>query len=265
MAPAAKRPPRDLSLITSLSGHGLNGHDGRGHGLSAPGLSAPGLAAPPTSAVDRVYEDLLRRILTLDLPPETPLSRSDLCAAYQVSQTPVREALQRLEQLGLVDIFPQSRTVVSRIDVDELRQNHFLRVALECEVAKVLARSHDDALIGRLQAIVDYQAAIADDAEQIEMFDRLDTSFHDAMFHEAGQPRLQALIRLYSGQMIRARRLELPHGSKKRRVVQGHQAIIDGIRTGDPWQAEEAMRRHLTGTITRIDSLKAKHPRYFTD
>ena len=55
------------------------------------------------------------------------------------SSTPIRDALMRLEEEGLVDVFPQHATVVSRIDVRLAQQAHFLRQALELEIVKALA------------------------------------------------------------------------------------------------------------------------------
>lgn len=83
------------------------------------------------SASGRIYDDLRQRILSLELPPGTNLLRTELAAKYQVSQTPLRDALQRLEQDGLVQIFPQSRTMVTRIDIPLIHEAYFLRTALE--------------------------------------------------------------------------------------------------------------------------------------
>ena len=57
----------------------------------------------------QVYADLRRRIISLDLPPDCPLSRVELSQHYQISQTPLREALQKLGEEGLVATYPQSR------------------------------------------------------------------------------------------------------------------------------------------------------------
>ena len=102
-----------------------------------------GLTSTPTNTAARIYNDLRVRIINFDLKPDTPLSRKELSANYGVSQTPIREALQRLEQEGLVRIFPQSKTVVTRIDQSELREAHFLRVALETEVAQRISVAAD--------------------------------------------------------------------------------------------------------------------------
>src|SRR4051794_94845 len=73
-------------------------------------------------AAPQVFERLREMILVLDLVPGTVLSRAELAARFGVSQTPIRDALLRLGEEGLVDIFPQHATVVSRINLASARQ-----------------------------------------------------------------------------------------------------------------------------------------------
>lgn len=216
------------------------------------------------SAVDRVYEDLYRRIVELELPPDATLTRGELCEDYGVSQTPVREALQKLEQVGLVKIYPQSRTVVNRIAVSLLNQNHFLREALECEVVRRIALEHDAELIKKLNAIVDLQEQYVEPSE-VAIFGKLDELFHETMFTAAGQPGLFRLSRSMLGHMARVRRLDLPTEGKTRDVIDVHRRIVEAIATGNPEHAAQVMREHLQGTIAKVDELRAAHPDYFTD
>ena len=102
---------------------------------------------PQGSASSRIYSALRARIISLELEPDTTLVRSELAEAFGVSQSPVREAIQRLEQEGLVISYPQSRTVVSKIDVAHARETQFLRIGVELEVAQTLARARDPALL----------------------------------------------------------------------------------------------------------------------
>src|SRR4051794_23098489 len=82
-------------------------------------------------AAPQVFERLRNAIVALELPPGAPLSRAELAAQFGVSSTPIRDALMRLEEEGLVDVFPQHATVVSRVDVRLAQQAHFLRQAGE--------------------------------------------------------------------------------------------------------------------------------------
>src|SRR5947209_17408311 len=101
-------------------------------------------------AAPQVFERLRGMIISLDLPPGSPLSRAALAAQFGVSSTPIRDALMRLEEEGLVEVFPQYATVVSRVDVRLAQQAHFLRQAVELEIVRALAISHDAALAAEL-------------------------------------------------------------------------------------------------------------------
>ena len=90
-------------------------------------------------AAPQVFESLREAILTLELVPGAMLVRSELAGQFGVSQTPIREALLRLEEEGLVDVFPQHATLVSRIDVAAAREAHFLRRSIELEIVRTLA------------------------------------------------------------------------------------------------------------------------------
>src|SRR6195952_3388452 len=128
---------------------------------------APRRSTPPErldrdrQAAPQVYERLRGMIISLDLPPGSPLSRAALAGQFGVSSTPIRDALMRLEEEGLVEVFPQYATVVSRIDVGLAQQAHFLRQALELEIVKALALQHSDALLGELNSTIALQQKFA--------------------------------------------------------------------------------------------------------
>ena len=113
------------------------------------------LAATPLDrtrqAAPQVFERLRASIVGMDLVPGTVLPRAELAAALGLSQTPVRDALMRLSEEGLVDIFPQHTTVVSRIDIAAAWQAQFLRRSLELEIVYTLAQKPDAQLAARLQ------------------------------------------------------------------------------------------------------------------
>ncbi len=235
---------------------------GTGRG-SAAMSSFGGSNNPSGSAATRVYEDLRRRIISLGLPPDTTLSRVELSDAYGVSQTPVREAMQRLEQDGLVRIYPQSKTVVSRINTQELHENQFLRVALETEVVRRLAEQRDEVTVKRARMIVKMQESVLEDMSQIQVFNDLDREFHRTLFEGVDMQKLHEMINSKLGHLARCQRLELPRIGKAQDILKGHRAIIDSIEKGNPERSVEAMRKHLTGTILSIASLREEYPDYF--
>ena len=111
-------------------------------------ISAVGMAAtstrlvdrsPTGGATDRIVGALREAIVTLELQPGSPLDKSALAARFGVSRFPVAEALNRLKDEGLVDIRPQSGSTVSLIRLADIRENMFLRRALEAETVALLA------------------------------------------------------------------------------------------------------------------------------
>lgn len=225
---------------------------------------SPITGAPVQAAPDRVYRELREQIINFDLPPGTTLSRNELADTFGVSQTPVREALQRLDKEGLILIYPQSRTVVSKIDVRQLSETQFLRVSVETEVVRRLAKGDKPDVIRRAQAILDMQKALAGSDDEMPMFTELDRSFHLTLFQGVGMESLHAMLMDRLGHLYRCQRLELPREGKMRNIVDAHQAILDGLSNKDPDRAVRAMRDHLSGTISRVETLRLEFPDYFT-
>jgi DNA-binding GntR family transcriptional regulator len=213
-------------------------------------------------AAPQVFEHLRERIVGLDLAPGTVLSRADLAAAYGLSQTPIRDALLRLGDEGLVDIFPQHATVVSRIDVPAAREAHFLRRAIECEVAQALASATPAGLVARLRAQIDVLAALSGgidgDAARHD-FIAADRRFHQLMYAAAGVAELFDLVRRRSGHVDRLRLLHLPSAGKAQAILHEHAAIVDAIAAGDAALAQQAVRAHLSGTLGQVDEIRQRH------
>lgn len=217
------------------------------------------------SAAQMIYDDMWERIMSLELEPNTVLSRPVMAEAYGVSQTPTREAIIRLEQAGLVESFPQSRTIVSRIDIDNAVETHFLRTAVEIEIVRNIARNRDSDLLAPIEAIHENLCAIGLDLGRQAEFSILDRQFHEALFIACGQTRLFELVRERSCHLDRLRRIHLPQSGKMARIVRQHGEVLDAIRTGDEDLAAEKMRTHLSGTIENIAALVETHPDFFAD
>jgi len=213
-------------------------------------------------AAPQVFERLRDMIVSLELAPGTLLSRADLAAHFGLSQTPVRDALNKLGEEGLIDIRPQHATVVSRIDVAAAAQAQFLRRSIEAEVVRTLVGHADAALVDQLRAQIDVQAALMGSAAYLE-FIAADRAFHRLMYVAAGVPDLFDLVRQRSGHVDRLRMLNLPSVGKQRAIVRDHRRIVDAIASGDAEAAQTSLRDHLSGTLGQIDAIRSAHPDYF--
>ena len=215
-------------------------------------------------AAGRVYGRLRNRIVSLELLPGATLSRADIAREHQVSQSPVREAIQMLEQEGLVMSFPQSKTLVTKIDVRHARETQFLRLSVELEVARCLAAKGDpDALLPTKRVLSMQKLAGAD--HDISEFTALDRLFHLSLFQAAGVANLWQLIAGRSGHIDRLRRLNLPDPGKMAAVLDLHERILTEISAGDVPGAEQAVRAHLSGTLASLPAIMAAHPDHFAE
>lgn len=212
-------------------------------------------------AAPQVFEKLRGLIVSLELEPGTVLSRVELAEAFGLSQTPIRDALIQLRDEGLVNIFPQHTTEVSRIDIAAARQAHFLRRSLELEIVHVLAGRDDPALIERLQAHIDTQRANLG-ADRYQRFIDADRAFHREMHEAAGVAGLWELEQRYSGHVDRLRRLHLPEQGKAERILRDHQRLLEAIAARDRQRAQQVLREHLSGTLSQIDDICRRYPDY---
>jgi GntR family transcriptional regulator, rspAB operon transcriptional repressor len=212
-------------------------------------------------AAPQVYEHLRDMIMSLALVPGTILNRLTLQQEFGLSSTPIRDALLRLQEDGLVEIFPQHATVVSPIDLALAHQAHFLRRSLELEIVRSLALSPEPRLIARLQGFIAQQQALMD-AGDFEAFAAADQDFHQHLYEAARMQDLWTLVRTRSGHIDRLRRLHLPTPGKAQDIVHHHKLIVQAIADGEPDKAQQHLRDHLSGTLSHVDEIRAKYPGY---
>ena len=215
-------------------------------------------------AAPQVFERLRGMIIALELPPGSPLSRAALAEQFGVSSTPIRDALMRLEEEGLVEVFPQYATVVSRIDVHRAQQAHFLRQALELEIVRALALKPDEVLVTELNATIARQQQFAK-AGAFEKFMAADNEFHAQLYAAADKQDIWTLVKSRSGHIDRLRRLHLPSPGKAQDIVRHHKLITKAIAGGEPEEAQKHLRTHLSGTLSELAQIRARHPEYLND
>ncbi|WP_035728455.1 GntR family transcriptional regulator [Bradyrhizobium murdochi] len=215
-------------------------------------------------AAPQVFERLRGMIISLELPPGSPLSRAALAGQFGVSSTPIRDALMRLEEEGLVDVFPQYATVVSRVDVRLAQQAHFLRQAVELEIVRMLAMRHDEAFTAELHATIVRQQHFVK-AGDFEKFMAADNEFHAQLYAATDKQDIWSLVRSRSGHIDRLRRLHLPSPGKAQDILRHHKLIAKAIEAGQPEEAQKHLRTHLSGTLSELDQIRSRYPEYLSN
>jgi GntR family transcriptional regulator, rspAB operon transcriptional repressor len=216
---------------------------------------------PTRHAAPQVVEALRAAIISLELAPGIALDRSELAQRFGISQTPVRDALIRLSEEGLVIVRAQYTTQVSRIDVPAAREAHFLRRSIEIEIARQLALAHEDAVITDLRTQLSRQVALAANRDFLG-FIAADKEFHRLMYVAAGLSRLWSVVVRMSGHVDRLRLLHIPTAGKTESTINAHLAILQAIESRDAQAAQHAVRAHLSGTLASVDEIQQRYPDY---
>ncbi|RIY00945.1 GntR family transcriptional regulator [Aureimonas flava] len=224
----------------------------------------PAVAAQPrrlTSAT-QVFEALRADIVSARLAPGTPLADRGLVDRFGVSRTPVREALIRLAEIGLVDVRPQFGTFVSRVPVRAIPEAVLIRKALEGVTVDKAAERVATGRLDALERAIRRQKASAAVGDN-DGFHEADEAFHAAIADLAGHPGIWTLLLQAKVQLDRARRLTLPILGRAEQVVVEHEAILRAIAAGDRIGARTAMEGHLGAVIPDLAEIRARHPDYF--
>lgn len=215
-----------------------------------------------TSAT-QIFEALRAEIVASRLPPGSPLQDRMLIERFGVSRTPVREALIRLSEIGLVDIFPQSGTFVSRVPVRAIPEAVLIRKALEGLTVEHAARVATPDGLAEIDLAIRRQRGAAH-AGDTDSFHEADEAFHAAIADLSGHPGIWTLLSQVKIQIDRARRLTLPVLGRMEQVISEHEDIRAHLAAHDADGAKAAMERHLGAVIPDVDELKGRYPDYFT-
>jgi DNA-binding GntR family transcriptional regulator len=207
--------------------------------------------ADSNSGRDGIYEQLREEIVTLRRPPGSPISDKVLSQELSVSRTPVREALLKLSDEGLVQVVPRSGTYVSRINPRMLRDAQFVRVALEIEAVREAAQLAGKSDIRTLERLVGQQADLTKGMRDMAEFYRLDEKFHRTIFEIAGRDGVWPVLGRAKTQLERMRYISLGDSGRQTRVVEEHGAIIAAIAQGDCASAAQTMRTHIDAAFAK--------------
>jgi Transcriptional regulators len=216
------------------------------------------------TASSKIYSDLRTQLVSMQRLPGEVISEAEIALSYGVSRTPVREAILKLADEGLLEIFPQSGIFVSRIPVAALPEAIIVRKALEATTAQLAAERAPASQILVLHAILESQRE-ANSAGAADAFHRADELFHATIAEIAGYPGIWTLIQQVKIHVDRYRRLTLPQQGRIARVIVEHEAILSAIEAHDPSGSRIAMESHLDSLFGNISATQNINPEFFDE
>lgn len=225
---------------------------GRQRRRASPSRLAGGGSA---SAWRLVYQNLRDDIVSLRLKPGDPISEKEVAARYGVSRTPVREAIQRLADERLVEIFPQSGTFVARIPYDDLPEAMIIRKALETASVRLATEKATKSQLLALATIVEQQREAAEAGDR-GAFHRADEAFHAKIAEVSGFPGIWRQVLQVKVQVDRYRRLTLSQEGRMAQVIADHERILAAIAAGNPADAERGMAHHLDAVLPETPQVR---------
>lgn len=214
-------------------------------------------------STDQLVDALREEIVSLALQPGGTIDKRALCERFGVSRFPVSAALLRLRDEGLVEVKPQSGTRVSRLKFSDVRENMFIRQALEALAVRSLAGSLQASTLAEIERNLKAQAA-AVAAGDLNGFHTLDLAFHEIMLDAVGFSRVKTFVETARLAIERVRRL-LATPRRQAVTLIEHRAIVAGLRARDPARAVAALEAHLGEVMAGLLDLADRQPELFAD
>lgn len=223
-------------------------------GIAAERETGSGPSLRPVSIVDGVYDGIYEKLMSLDIPPGARMSIDAIARDLNVSQTPVREALSRLEREGLVHkahlIGYSAAPQHSRKEFEDL---FAFRLLLEPEGARLAALNMTPSALARLEeaaADMGHGAPPVDRTSRYSRFARTDAHFHDEILKLAGNEVIRHAL---ADQHIHLHLFRLMfHTRVTQEALEEHESLLSAFRAGDAAAAEAAMRDHISRSRDRL-------------
>lgn len=198
------------------------------------------------TSADIAYEVIRDKIISGGLEPGAKLTRRGMAELTGVSIIPVIEALHRLEDEGLVDSEPHYGARVIEVTQETIRDKFAMRLAIECQVARMLAKHHTDEQVRRLQFLAEELDSTSRQSADSETLRQRHYEFHLALAENTGcRSLVQALQRLNLFDLLQqsVAKYTITHTEPPKK--DHHKKIVVAVERGDPDEAESVMRAHV--------------------
>jgi DNA-binding GntR family transcriptional regulator len=195
------------------------------------------------SLAEQAYEATRQLIFDFELMPGDRFSEAELARRIAVSRTPLRQALQRLQQEGFVQVFPKLGWQVAPLDFDAFDELYDLRVLIECHAARVLCRAEQRPPLAELGRVWLVPAAEREsDADRVR---QLDEDFHGQLVRASGNREMARVHQEITDRIRIVRRLDFTKASRVEATYQEHAKILRAITQRRADEAQRLLEAHI--------------------
>lgn len=208
---------------------------------------------PHRSRASEVYEQLKRDIAEFRMVPGDRFSEHELCHRLEVSRTPVRQALTRLQQEGLVEVMFRSGWRVLPFDFDKFDQLYDLRMVLETTAVQRLCQQEVEASAAALQTLKDrWLVPVAERSADAAQVARWDEDFHEAIVRAAGNAEMARVHHELTERIRIIRRLDFLQPVRIVATYDEHAKILRAILARKADRADLLMRSHIEASQVEV-------------
>lgn len=217
------------------------------------------------TVTNHAYEAIRQRIMELKFQPGQALSEKDLSTAMGVSRTPVREAFIRLERQGLLCIYPQRGTYVSKISQKRILEERFFRETLEEAIFREYLQQHTEKSLAQLKYHIDMQRLAYQEGAYYQSLEH-DDGFHQVFYQDTDHGLCAHILKTYSTDYQRVRLLSILGGTAINEVnVHQHEEILEAILVGNHQLAVDKFCAHVCKLNTEMERILQDYPSYFRE
>lgn len=213
---------------------------------------------------DQIYAAVRRAIVNGRLLPGAPVNEIEIAAALGVSRTPVREAVKKVSDEGLIDVRAQAGTFVGEIERREVEEAYIIRFALETESVRRAVPLVTQRHVQDLEDILSAHETALRRQRYDEAIAR-DDDFHRFVAGIADLPMLWKVVDTCKAQMDRCRMLTIPKSGYGQETIRQHKAILKALSARDVELSVDAMKAHLEtslhNSIGFLESYEARRER----
>ncbi len=205
----------------------------------------------PRSLRAKAYNEIKRRIITLEYRPGEYLNEALISSQLGIGRTPVHQALDRLMLEGMIEVIPRKGVIVRPVSLDEFLQLTEVRLVNEPYCARLAAERASEEDLAELAAVLartEDRMAVRD----IEGMMLLDREFHSTIARAAGNRVLAEILLTLHERSLRFWFISLSDAHHHRRVYAEHQAVYEAIRNRDAAAASAALRAHVESSRDNI-------------
>ena len=207
---------------------------------------------------DTAYERLRECIVMLELKPGAFVDERELMVQLDVGRTPIREAIQRLIQEGLITDIPRRGRWISALTMTDLHHVTEARQGIELESARLAARRATPAMISEIRSDLD-QVSEYFKREDHKMCVLAHQRFHESLAHATGNPYLVRLMENIHHTLLRYWYVSFINLWQAETAFAHHYVILDAIASGDPDESERVMRDHMDLFRERLSCMVASN------